>query len=320
MNIKFVRFIVCHKLISSSDPQITDIRFNLLNIRRDSARGIYGRIRHIRSNVYFDVDLQGLENELICDRGHQGQYFDDSSVIQLLDNDMNSFTFRNFGGYRCVVGTGFGTIGFGITSPFANRFGGLFLSLDDQDGRMRLIASPTDVSSQYCYEGTIAYTPIVSEHYIQFRSRIALMWSRGDSIPERQVFAESSDVLTFEPELSESLLVPLDIRNGLDEFIMGQWNVSPLEFEMYTDCAYYVDDLPSLEFTIVGNSDDEVAVRIVLRPDDYVTIDTNSDIRRCRINVQAFDERDLTIGYPFLNVVGMHVDYSQHRIGFCEPL
>ncbi len=180
--------------------------------------------------------------------------------------------------------------------------------------------SPTDVSNRYCFEGSIGYSPIVSEDFVRIRSRISIVSpSSAGSLEDGRVVTQSN-VITVSPEFAILIVVPTETRQALDDAIFAAIGMTPSEFESHPNCESMIHLLPNIEYNILGNSDNDVAVNVMLEPRDYVEVFPDFFFQRCYITVQGLIHQNYGLANSFLKIVGMHIDYFERRVGFCEPL
>lgn len=218
----------------------------------------------------------------------------------------------------------YGNLDLSIGSPFANEYGGFFVSqpprsLNLTDGKIRFIMAPSDVPSRYCHDEFIGFAPAVLDPHLKFRTKISLIEVPGDNLEEAQLISIPI-TMTGSLVLRDNLSVPSAVLSRLDRKIRETFQMSWHEFERHSECHNMIDRLPTLRYTILDAQNAGV-VDVMVSPSDYVSsfID-NRGIRYCVIQITSELTSSHTIGLPFIRSAGVFVDYTHNRFGFCDPL
>jgi len=196
--------------------------------------------------------------------------------------------------------------------------------LDDDHVGLRMIVRPTEPHLRYCYGGQIAMAPALPGNSLKVRAQVSLVPAGidtdGDETPTESPIVVS-DPAEFRFKLTSELTVPSPVYYALESEIERITGMTRMEFVRSERCAQFIDQLPSIKVSIIGSEEtNDQLVHIYVKPSDYIALE-NGPRRKCRLDVSGIENPNYSsLGRPFLNQVGLLVDYSQRLFGFCEPL
>jgi len=186
-------------------------------------------------------------------------------------------------------------------------------------GNITMIVSPAN-PSDLCYEGgPLAYADVQAVPYSGYtvRSIMEIRWPQSDDSPTLTVSSEPYNA-SIDTSKADNI-VPATI---FDEILTRapQWGVAPT-FEglasFYSPDCYesFLRVSPEIRYTI-SSSETQVAA-IVTHPSDYLGRSSSGE---CRLFLQSDRYLQPIFGTNFLRNTAVHFDYTNHRLGFCEPI
>ena len=217
------------------------------------------------------------------------------------------------------------SIGFG--SPFATMAGSMALIpiIPGQIGTgFRMILSPSDPLELCADRSMITVSPIA---HTLFEASISLRRYDTDDFMSlsTSIFGiygnpgPYSVIGEFELSAQNTLMeFPNEICGVIDEAIRSEGFSGRRVLE--AGCADILPRLPTINLSF--RSRGEHAGNIFFTPEDYIQVDTETG--ECRILINLLDEHHpqgylYTLGLPFLEKIGVFLDYENGQIGFFEP-
>lgn len=204
------------------------------------------------------------------------------------------------------------SLGVGLHSDFGRCVGSMML-LPVNPGifgsAVRMIVSPTD-PLVYCADRQLTMIDIVGNADGEDRFEVEVAASAR--------LSESSTIVSpFILVLAELTILPIPIyeyvRNEARRIGMIETSLN----EYQEGCANLIDLLPLLRF-VLRSSDGRPAITIFFSGRDYVSVNETNGSRTCHLQIQG-DEYYASLGRNFLERVAVFFDYTNHRLGFCDP-
>ena len=228
-------------------------------------------------------------------------------------------------------------------SQFAQRFGNLMITPNfnggqylrqrqgDQAARVepyddigfRFYANVVD-PARYCLDNSIVYTSTIpNTPEIRFMAQTSLIRSsqpqgeEGNSEPV--IIAESQYAGEYDmTDVHIYITLPEEVNNALNAEVERLTGLSRYDYHDSPNCESFVDQLPTLKFTLLDPNGTREVVDFMLEPSDYVKIERTPSSIRC--NIQTYANGGLSMGHLFWKQFGVFIDYNNERIGFCDPL
>ena len=184
----------------------------------------------------------------------------------------------------------------------------------------QVIVNPSDPET-FCSEGQITMLPV--SHTMRgfviagFTSSISLLSSTdGSLIP---IAPDSSTSLRCSLSLMfyQKTVVPLGVYRAIERIYRQ------LTGRIFSSagvvCGPYLNQLPIIKFGITTRGDaGSVGADVVVYPEDYLVIDPTTGYCSSALEVGA--PSSLDIGYSMVKHMGILFDYTNTRIGFCDPV
>jgi len=204
-------------------------------------------------------------------------------------------------------------------SSFAAHFrNAMLLPPSDTHPTFRLLAGMTDDPSQNCYEGTIGYAQMPQDA-IRLSVRVSVIPATGRTIVTRETNQLNGQRTTFSvTTCRHGSVIPYEIYEIWHEELMNIAGVENRAALRGIDWSPFLHLLPSIEFTVYRSTDsDEIVARIVLEARDFVNVlPLHADV----MLTTSFYDSQFAFGLSTLKYMGIHFDYENSRIGFCEPI
>jgi len=241
--------------------------------------------------------------------------------IVLSDTSRRPFLY-SFGAYSGTIGAMYG-------STFSTVARNFLLVPDAPDHTsirsFNMIVEPHD-PSLYCFDNEMVYVNATlepvndEEHSMTIHVGVSLEPTSDTS----RIFDIHNDTTIYSGQYeihteSEFDSIPSEIFTVILIAIRSATGISGSgDIINLTECESFIDELPSIRFTVMDNSAN-IGVYVVLSPRDYTDISEDGGVCKLRLRRSNNYVRD-RLGVNFLERVAVLVDYTNTRFGFCEPL
>ena len=199
-------------------------------------------------------------------------------------------------------------LGVGMNSDFGRTVGSMFLLPppdNDSNASYRMIIGAQDPPG-YCVDRQLvlvdAFEGVVDVGITLIQVDGGVAVSSFINTATHGFWIESSEPTTIVPQNVLNELV-----RAVRELGMTFRSVNELE----VGCEGRIHLLPTIQFQI------NFAVNIYMSANDYVTVDNETG--RCSLQLLGSD-RWFRFGSNFVERVGLYFNYSERRIGFCDPI